>query len=137
MKKILGIIVTFLLVTNAYPLMAASSGNDAPTSGPGYLELKPPFVVNIRDGNKLRFLQAEIQFKLSDMKKSEELLHHESIIRHTMLVLLSEQEANDLYSATGKERLRKNALEELREALKAEIADIPIEDMYFTNFIIQ
>jgi len=136
MKKILGIITSLALLFSTSQVMAVSS-SDKPTSGPGYLELSPPFVVNINDGDRLRFLQVAVQFKLSDVKVSEKLLHHDSIIRHTMLILLSGQEANDLYSATGKERLRKQALKEVLDALKAEVSEPLIEDMYFTNFIIQ
>ena len=136
MKKVLGFFTALILMLSTSQLMAVSGG-DRPTSGPGYLELSPPFTVNVNDGNQLRFLQVQIQFKLSDVKVSEKLLHHDSIIRHTMLMLLSGQEANDLYSATGKERLRKQALKEVLEALKPEMSEPLIEDMYFTNFIIQ
>jgi len=136
MKKILGFVTALLLLFGSSQSFAVSGG-DQPTSGPGYLELSPPFTVNVNDGDRLRFLQVQVQFKLSDVKISEKLLHHDSIIRHTMLMLLSGQEANDLYSATGKERLRKQALNEVLEALKPELEQPLIEDMYFTNFIIQ
>ena len=109
---------------------AAGGGSSAPVEGPGYLPLKPSFVVNIRDGKRSRFLQVEMQLKLSDMTQSEKILHHDSIIRHTMLMLLSGQEALDLYSATGKERLRVKALEEIRTALKKEFKKIV---QYCTN----
>ena len=116
---------------------AAGGGSSAPVEGPGYLPLKPAFVVNIRDGKRSRFLQVEMQLKLSDMTQGEKILHHDSIIRHTMLMLLSGQEALDLYSTTGKERLRIKALKEIRTALKKEFKKLPIDDLYFTNFIIQ
>jgi len=117
--------------------MAAGGGSSKPVEGPGYLPLKPAFVVNITDGKRSRFLQVQMQLKLSDMKQSEQILHHDSIIRHTMLMLLSGQEATELYSTTGKERLRVKALESIRAALKPEFSKLPIDDLYFTNFIIQ
>jgi len=129
--------LTIMLFTLSPFIQAAGGGSSKPVEGPGYLPLKPAFVVNIRDGKRSRFLQVEIQLKLSDMKKSEKILHHDSIIRHTMLMLLSGQETIDLYSTTGKERLRIKALEEIRTALKSEITELPIDDLYFTNFIIQ
>ena len=125
-----------LLILSSFT-QAASSGSSAPVEGPGYLPLKPAFVVNIRDGKRSRFLQVEMQLKLSDMTQSEKILHHDSIIRHSMLMLLSGQEALDLYSATGKERLRIKALKEIRTALKEEFKKLPIDDLYFTKFIIQ
>ncbi len=129
--------ITLLGLSSFALASAGGGGSDAPADGPGYLPLKPAFVVNIRDGKKSRFLQVQIQLKLSDMTKSEKILHHDSIIRHTMLMLLSGQNATDLYSTVGKERLRVKALDGIKAALEHEIKDLPIDDLYFTNFIIQ
>lgn len=139
MKKQLSIVMGIVLLGLAsFAMASAGGGSGSKTAeGPGYLPLKPAFVVNIRDGKRSRFLQVQIQLKLSDMKMSEKILHHDSIIRHTMLMLLSGQEAMELYSTVGKERLRVKALEAIRSALKGEIDHLPIEDLYFTNFIIQ
>ena len=128
-------IVCLLFATSL--AQAAGGGSSKPVEGPGYLPLKPAFVVNIQDGKRSRFLQVEMQLKLSDMTQSEKISHHDSIIRHTMLMLLSSQEATGLYSTTGKERLRVKALEGIRTALKGEFKNLPIDDLYFTNFIIQ
>jgi len=132
-----------LLITLMFVLMspvtgiAGGGGSSAPVEGPGYLPLKPPFVVNIQDGKRSRFLQVAVQLKLSDMTKGEKILHHDSVIRHTMLMLLSGQDATSLYSTVGKEKLRVKALESVRTALKDEIKELPIDDLYFTTFIIQ
>jgi len=130
-------IASIILFAISSLVYAAGGGSSKPVEGPGYLPLKPAFVVNIQDGKRSRFLQVEIQLKLSDMKQSEKILHHDSIIRHTMLMLLSGQKAMDLYSTTGKERLRVKALDIIRTALKTELSELPIDDLYFTNFIIQ
>jgi len=131
-------LVTLLtLITTLGLSSMAFAAEEEPATGAGYLPLKPAFVVNIKDGKRSRFLQVQIQLKLSDMSKSDKILHHDSIIRHTMLMLLSGQEAMELYSTVGKERLRVKALEGIRTALKDEIKDLPIDDLYFTNFIIQ
>jgi len=138
MKRLARLLITLMLL-GLYPLSiaAAGGGSSAPVEGPGYLPLKPAFVVNIRDGKRSRFLQVQVQLKLSDMTMGEKILHHDSVIRHTMLMLLSGQEVTDLYSTVGKERLRVKALESVRAALKDEIKQLPIDNLYFTNFIIQ
>ena len=138
MKKLASFLGILLLICFTTLSMASvDSGGGSEATGSGYLPLKPAFVVNIRDGKRSRFLQVQIQLKLSDMSMSEKILHHDSIIRHTMLMLLSGQETMDLYSTVGKERLRVKALKAIRAALKGEIKNLPIEDLYFTNFIIQ
>ncbi|MCK4744260.1 MAG: flagellar basal body-associated FliL family protein [Sulfuriflexus sp.] len=126
-----------LFIISSFAQASGGGGSSAPVEGPGYLPLKPAFVVNIRDGKRSRFLQVEMQLKLSDMTQGEKILHHDSIIRHTMLMLLSGQEAMDLFSSTGKERLRVKALEGIRIALKSEFKKLPVDDLYFTTFIIQ
>lgn len=130
-------LLLFVFLGVSLSVTAGGGGGNKPVEGPGYLPLKPPFVVNINDGKRSRFLQVKIQLKLSDMTKSPKIIHHDSVIRHTMLMLLSGQDARELYSTVGKERLRVKALEAIRTALKDEIKDLPIDDLYFTNFIIQ
>ena len=129
--------IMMLFISSPSVFAAGGGGSSKPVEGPGYLELKPAFVVNVRDGKRSRFLQVKMQLKLSDMTKGESILYHDSIIRHTMLMMLSNQDVMELYSTTGKERLRLKALEEIRTALKDELSDLPIDDLYFTNFIIQ
>jgi len=138
MNKLVSSLIAVALVSlSSLSVASAGGGSSAPLEGPGYLPLKPAFVVNIADGKRSRFLQVEIQLKLSDMKLGEKILHHDSIIRHTMLMLLSGQDAMELYSSVGKERLRIKALDGIKAALKGQIEPLPIEDLYFTNFIIQ
>jgi len=116
----------------------AAEGSDVNAAiGSDYVELTPSFVVNLRDGNQLRFLKVNVQLKLSANDAREKVMHHDSVIRHSMILLLSGLEANSLYSATGKEELRKQALKEITTALMEKIEEPVIKDIYFTNFIIQ
>lgn len=85
----------------------------------------------------MRFLQIVIQMKLIDPATTVDVTHHSDAIRHNVIMLLSSQETRDLYSITGKERLRSATLEEIRKALKGRADHVEIEDIFFTSFIIQ
>lgn len=85
----------------------------------------------------MRFLQVAIQMKLADPATAPEIAHNQDAISHNLIMLLSSQEARDLYSITGKERLRHAALEEIRNALKGLAVHAEIEEVFFTSFIIQ
>lgn len=139
MKKLIPLlsVIVLLCFSSLAVAVADKEADDSEGGGTGYLPLEPAFVVNIFDGGRTRFLQVQIQLKLSNMAQSETILHHESVIRHAMLMLLSGQKTMELYSSVGKERLRVKALKAVRAALKDKIKKISVDNLYFTNFIIQ
>ena len=128
------LLLSFLLLAFSSNSLAAGGGS-APVSE--YFSFDSPFVVNIMDNNRMRFLQVAVQMKLVDPTMAADLTHHQHAIRHQLIMLLSSQQARSLYSTTGKERLRHSALEEIREALKGRAEHVEIEDIFFTSFIIQ
>jgi flagellar FliL protein len=132
MKK--SFLLSLLLLALASNSLAAGGGSASPA---GYFSFDTPFVVNIMDDNRMRFLQVAVQIKLADPITAPDITHHQDAIRHNVIMLLSSQEARDLYSVTGKERLRKAALEEIRLALKGRADHVEIEAIFFTSFIIQ
>ncbi|MDT8405524.1 flagellar basal body-associated FliL family protein [Sulfuriflexus sp.] len=113
-----------------------AAGNGA-ASGSGYFSFENPFVVNIMDNNRMRFLQIAMQMQLVDPNTAADITRHRDAIRHNVIMLLSAQEAQDLYSITGKERLRRATLKEIKAALKGRADHVEIEDIFFTSFIIQ
>lgn len=133
MKK--SIFLSLLLSIFSAHTLAAGGGGTATASE--YFSFSKPFVVNIMDNNKMRFLQVAVQVKLVDPANAPEIAHNQDAISHNLIMLLSSQEARDLYSITGKERLRQAALKEIRNALKGLSVHAEIEEVFFTSFIIQ
>ena len=82
------------------------------------------------DGQYIRHMQVIIEIKLIDQAKSDKIDLHKGPIRHSLILLLSSQQAATISSSLGKETLRKDALAELE-------GDPIVEALYFTNFIIQ
>lgn len=133
MKKFLFLFL-LLLFGNAH-CFAAGGGSSAPVSE--YYSFDTPFVVNIMDDKRMRFLQVAIQMKLVDPTTAADVTLHQHAIRHNIIMLLSSQQAGELYSTTGKERLRHETLNEIKQALQKRAEHVEIEDIFFTSFIIQ
>ncbi len=134
MKTILILLVPFLMVFSQHSL-AVTGG--ASTGGAQYVAIDPPFVVNITDGQSLRFMQVTAQFKVANADSANAINTHISAIRHSILMLLGDQTVRDVYTTRGKEKLRQQCLAEAKKVLSAYTDTNGIENIYFTSFIIQ
>lgn len=135
MKNLLLAVISLVMLTGTFNLATAAGSDDGDLVG--YLALEPAFIMNIPDGNKLYFLQVNAQLKINPPEAVDKVALHTPVIRHRIILLLNTQRVLDLYSTVGKERLRKQALAEIREVLKDKIGNIEIENILFSNFIIK
>ena len=103
-----------------------------------YHPLEPAFVVNLRTQSKRqRFLQVTIQLMTRDSEVASTIELHDPAIRHTILMLFSNQDVAFVQSAVGREELRQQALEKLQQ-LFSELTGKPgIEAVYITDYVIQ
>ncbi|PSJ39678.1 flagellar basal body-associated FliL family protein [Allosphingosinicella deserti] len=72
-----------------------------------------------------------------DARVVEHVKLHEMAIRSAVLTTLAEQDAAALSSAPGKERLKGALRGAINDVLKAKEGFGGIDDVYFTNFVIQ
>ncbi|MEE8057918.1 MAG: flagellar basal body-associated FliL family protein [Pseudomonadales bacterium] len=108
------------------------------TSSTRYIDIKPAFVVNYGGVGRLRYLKTEIALRVGgDDKGLRGIRHHMPYIRHTLLMLLSKATEEELSSMEGKELLRQNALDGVRDVLLKEDGEQFIEDLLFNSFIVQ
>ena len=102
-----------------------------------YVSFDPPFVVNFKEG-AVKFLQVSIQVMTRDATTERELKDNDPAIRNAILTLLDGQTYDVVSTAEGKEQLRQNALEKVRDVMKGEGADpTKVEAVYFTAFVMQ
>lgn len=116
---------------------AANKAVQVPTGEAQYFALAPAFVVNLADDGEPHYLQVDIQLMTRDAELSKAIEHHAPAIRNRLLLLFSEQHANQLVERKGKERLQALALNEARRVLKTETGKAGIEALYFTSFVVQ
>ena len=127
-----------LLIINQGLAESSDDDNKSNNIGPAhYMELKPPFVVNVSDGERVRHMQITAQVKLNSADISQYVELHNPAIRHAMIMLLSGQPVAELRTVQGKEKLREQALITLQKLLEENIGAPGIEAVYFTGLIIQ
>ena len=104
-----------------------------------YVELKPTFVANfgISDTGALKYVRADVTVRVSNKDAEFATRYHLAALRNRIVLLLSRQDESTVASAAGRETLKAEALAELREVLEAEEGDAHIDDLMFTNFVVQ
>lgn len=115
----------------------ASRGNEPathespPTEVHATLHLET-FVLNLADADQRSYLRVGI-----DLGLNQELKHGETApvaqLRDTILSVLGEAKVEDLLTAAGKAKLKQNLL----QALQERAPQLGIEEVYFTEFLIQ
>jgi flagellar FliL protein len=112
-----------------------------PKGPPLYLALDPPLVVSLEDKGTIRFLQVTVELLSRDEHVITNLKTHMPVIRNNLLMLLGGQSIPALTSRDDKEKLRQEALAEVRKILKnnpgKEKDPGTVEDVYFTSFVVQ
>jgi flagellar FliL protein len=121
---------------------ATASSNEVPGQDSAkkpaiYYPMQPVFVVNFMTGGRQRFMQLEINLMLRDQDIIPALELHMPAIRHNLVMLFSGQIYEDLQTAEGKELLRLEATRNVQKTLEGEIGQPGIEQVLFTNFVMQ
>jgi flagellar protein FliL len=150
-----GIIAALLMRSNSHKEEAAAepaaaeTAKDSPAKGKDkerkgdkgpaiYIAMEPPFVVNFETTQTARFLQVNVQLMTRDSSTAQLLRDNEPILRNDLLFLLSSQTYETVSTASGKEELRKRALETVRAVVKQEGGKPELfENVYFTSFVMQ
>ncbi len=104
-----------------------------------YVEMKPTFVVNYGfvDGGRMKFIRADVQLRAQDRLTARLVRHHLPLLRDAMLQLLSRQEESAVMTSQGREVVRSMALTEMRELMMQEEGEPCIDDVIFSNFLVQ
>ena len=123
-----------------------------------YLSMVPEFIVNFGPGSRVRYLQVDLQIATRDEAALATVDTYRPVIRNDVLVLLSSVKFDDLKDRAGKEVLQKKLLNAINKVVisashaapvdgdKKDAQDAkqaknavkdPIENVYFTSFIMQ
>lgn len=102
-----------------------------------YYPLKPPIIVNFMVRGRQRFLQAELTLMTRDESVISTIELHQAMIRSALILLIGGQVYEELQTAEGKELLRQQCLQEIQRILQQEISKPGIDQVLFTNFVMQ
>lgn len=132
--------LAFTVIALTMTISAHSSGGGEAKPVNEYLSITPAFVTNFGGPGKMRYLRIEVALRLNDPQNSAPVVdRHMPLVKHAMIMLMSEQVEEDLGTMEGKELLRQAALEEVRKiyAEQEKGTKDPIKDLLFSSFIIQ
>jgi len=101
-----------------------------------FYPIDPPLVVNFEDGSAVRFLQISMEVMGKDQKGIDSVQRNMPLIRNNLLLLMSNRDYQSLMSREGKEKLRQEALTEIRAVQKKQ-GGADVEDLLFTSFVVQ
>ena len=121
------------------PVVAASGGGhgeEGAAKASIYYAIDPPLVVNFEDGSVVRFLQITMELMAHDQKAIDSATKNIPLIRNNLLLLMSNRNYQSLMSREGKEKLRQEALAEVR-AVQKKTGGADVEDVLFTSFVVQ
>ena len=102
-----------------------------------YLPLDPPFVVNFKDGESLRYLQVGVTLMSRDPKAIDAAKSAGPEIRDALVSLFSNQEYSVIINAAGRRKLQDQALETVRRIVNEHTGKPGIDALYFTSFVMQ
>jgi flagellar FliL protein len=125
-------------ITAIVPVVVAAKNEEkkGPAKPAIYYAIDPPLVVNFEDGSVVRFLQISMEIMAHDEKAIDSVQRNHPVIRNNLLLLMSNRNYQSMMSREGKEKLRQEALTEVRAVQKKE-GSPDVDDLLFTSFVVQ
>ncbi|WP_313514378.1 flagellar basal body-associated protein FliL [Pseudomonas sp.] len=102
-----------------------------------YEPLAPAFVVNFNYNGRQRYMQVTVALMARDQAALDALKVHMPVLRNNLVMLFSSQDFESLTSSVGKEMLRQKATASVQELAQKEVGKTVIEQVLFTNFVLQ
>ena len=102
-----------------------------------YHQMKPAFIVNFKADGKQHFLQVSLSVMARERDAIDAVRTHTPLLRNNLVLLFSTQNFSNLQTPEGKDVLRQLALEEVQGLLQEELGRPGIEQVLFTNFVMQ
>lgn len=116
---------------------AAQEQTEEEQGDPVYHKLDPVFVVTLPPGGPAGMLQVAIEVMTRTPTAVDTLKANDPMIRHHLLNLLEQQQAQDLLTVGGKQQLQTGIHELLNTKLEELQEPGDIKGVFFTQFVMQ
>jgi flagellar protein FliL len=118
--------------------LGGKKGTEKKEKGPekkdqGYIYSMEPFVVNLADQGRPRYLKIKMSIESQEMKVNEEYEKRLPQLRDTILTVLSSKSYGEIADSEGKKKLREEIILKLNRLLRG----FQVKTVYFTEFMIQ
>lgn len=102
-----------------------------------YFPIKPSFIINFQSRGRQRYLQTDVILMTRDATMFAGLQQHLPLIKNKLVMLFGGEVYEELQTDEGRELLRQKALEAVKEITEQELGKSDIEQILFTNFVMQ
>jgi len=102
-----------------------------------YFPIKPEFIVNFQARGRQRYLQVEVSVMTRDQQVFSSMQQHLPLIKNKLVMLFGGEVYEELQTDEGKELLRQKALESIQQIMQEEVGVSGVEQVLFTNFVMQ
>ena len=92
-----------------------------------------PFIVNIYDGQELRYLKVKVEFELASPQAKADLDAKVAPLRDAILILLTTKTMQEIQDLQGKNQLREQILASVNKI----VPPGDVTKVYFTDFVVQ
>jgi flagellar protein FliL len=111
----------------------AKAGEGAGSGANNLMYPLEPFIVNIYDGQEIRYLKLKVEFELANSQAKSELDAKTAPLRDAILILLTTKTMQEIQDLQGKNQLR----EQILTAVTRIVPPSKVTKVYFTDFVVQ
>jgi len=142
---IIAVLVVLLIGGGVAAFLMMSGGDEPASEEPAepvqqpaiYYDFKPPFVVNYQWKGRQRYVQMSMSIMTRNAAAIDTINTHMPLVRNNLVMVLGSQDFEMLCTPEGKEALRQSVLEEIQKILTEEMGEPAVEQVLFTNFVMQ
>lgn len=130
-------LLILMLLLLPLPLLAEEGGGNDYVE---YIELQPPFIANYGGVGPLKYLKVDVSIRVKSREGEASIKHHKAHIRNNLVMLFSRQTDESIGSQAGREKLRLEAMESIRQIMVSEYGEEGfnmLDDLLFTSFVTQ
>ena len=102
-----------------------------------YEALEPAFLANFLINGRQHYLQLSLTAMARDQEAIDGLRTHMPLIRNRVVMILSGEAFDNLQTDAGRLQLQQSLLAAIQEILQKETGKPGIEQVFFTNFVMQ
>lgn len=102
-----------------------------------YYPIKPSIIVNYGHKGRQRYAQVDVTLLIRDPSIVSAVELHAPTIANALVLTIGGQVYEDMQTAEGKELLRQECLQAIQKILEEETGSTGVEQVLFTNFVMQ
>ena len=128
-----------MMLALSLPMAAVAEEAKEGEAKVSYISLSPPFVGNYGlDGSpKLKVYKADVALRVTGEEATKAVKANEPLIRNQLVALFAQQTTEAMSNVEAKEKLRQEALKQIRQVMSDETGKPMVDDLLFNNLIVQ